>query len=588
MGFLQDTVRRLQEAKGDPQSLAMVTLDLVLASKPEGLRRAVEAAAVPHWFDPAILAQLLDDDLAAAAGDWYRQVVATPFCEPFPRRSGHNLHEATRRGLRRRLSVQDPQRFSDLTRRAAGAFAGSTVSERIERVFHRLWADPEPTGSEIRQLEFDLRHRAEDGLALAAALHECISDESAPPLVRGWAYWTTGTVREPYLKIDERLRLAIHALEQAQAAPSDYATATAAVLAGDVLFERSQPGDAEKALGHYQCSLEIRERLLEANPESAEAARDVSVSLERLGDFLARRGQPGDAETALGHYQRSLEIRERLRQADPESARAAIAVAISHERLGDYQRNFGPPDTAAEHYQRSLEVWTRQHEANPASAAYARGMCIPLDRLGDFLAGRGQPGDAERALGHYQHSLAVRERLLGANPESAQAARDVSVSLERLGDFLARRGQPGDAEEALGHYRRSLEVGERLLAANPESAEAARDVAVSLDRLGDFLARRGQPGDAEQALSQYQRSLEVSERLRAASPESAQAERDVMVSHFKLHTFCQQHGAPDKSREHLRKCFAMLDDFAGAGRPMDAQMRALYERLKSELAPDSK
>ncbi len=64
-------------------------------------------------------------------------------------------------------------------------------------------------------------------------------------------------------------------------------------------------------------------------------------------------------------------------------------------------------------------------------------------------------------------SREITERLLTANPESAQAARDVSVSLNKLADFLSLRGLPGDAEQALGHYQRSLEVSERLLTANP-------------------------------------------------------------------------------------------------------------------------
>src|SRR3981081_2368002 len=41
-------------------------------------------------------------------------------------------------------------------------------------------------------------------------------------------------------------------------------------------------------------------------------------------------------------------------------------------------------------------------------------------RLGDFLASRGQPGDAEKALGHYERSLEVREVLLRDNPQSGQ------------------------------------------------------------------------------------------------------------------------------------------------------------------------
>lgn len=53
-------------------------------------------------------------------------------------------------------------------------------------------------------------------------------------------------------------------------------------------------GDAEKALGHYQRSLEVRERLLVANPESAQAARDVWVSCWKLARFSERTDE-GDA-----------------------------------------------------------------------------------------------------------------------------------------------------------------------------------------------------------------------------------------------------------------------------------------------------
>lgn len=56
------------------------------------------------------------------------------------------------------------------------------------------------------------------------------------------------------------------------------------------------------------------------------------------------------------------------------------------------------------------------------------------------------------------------------------ATCDAPVSLLKLADFLASRGQSGDATQAMGHYERSLAVSERLLLANPESAEANRDV----------------------------------------------------------------------------------------------------------------
>ena len=306
---------------------------------------------------------------------------------------------------------------------------------------------------------------------------------------------------------------------------------------GDFLAQRGQPGDAEQALRHYTRSLEIREALQKRNPDSAQAARDVSVSLDRLGDFLAQRGQPGDAEQALRHYTRGLEIREGLQKRNPDSAQAARDVSVSLNKLGDFLAQRGQPgdaEQALRHYTRGLEISEALQKRNPDSAQAARDVSVSLNKLGDFLAQRGQPGDAEQALRHYTRGLEISEGLQKRNPDSAQAARDVSVSLNKLGDFLAQRGQPGDAEQALRHYTRSLEIREGLQKRNPDSAQAARDVSVSLDRLGDFLAQRGQPGDAEQALRHYTRSLEISEALQKRNPDSAQAARDVMVSQYKL------------------------------------------------------
>lgn len=70
------------------------------------------------------------------------------------------------------------------------------------------------------------------------------------------------------------------------------------------------------------------------------------------------------------------------------------------------------------------------------------------------------------------------------------------------------------------------------------------------------------------------------ERLLLANPQSAQAARDVMVSHFKLFQFHRQRGDEPAAMANLAKCFAILDFFARKGRPMDAQMRQLYEQLK--------
>jgi len=157
------------------------------------------------------------------------------------------------------------------------------------------------------------------------------------------------------------------------------------------------------------------------------------------------------------------------------------------------------------------------------------------------------------------------------------------VSLNKLADFLASRGQPGDAQQALAHYQRSLEVREQLLRANPDSAQAARDVSVSLNKLADFLARRGQPGDAQQALAHYQRSLQVSEQLLRANPGSVALTRDVVASHQRIGFYFRQSGRHEQATAHLSECHRILHELHEAGCSLDQQMLQAYQQLHAEF-----
>ncbi len=206
----------------------------------------------------------------------------------------------------------------------------------------------------------------------------------------------------------------------------------------------------------------------------------------------------------------------------------------------------------------------------------------------------GVAGQAELQVGLLQRAEVLIEAFAEtlrarheADPDDEEAARLHSAALNKLGDFLSNRGLPGDAERALSCYERSLEVREGLLASNPASGQAARDVSVSLDRLGDFLSNRGLPGDADRALACYERGLEVRERLLAANPASGQAARDVSVSHFKFFDFHRQRGDERAAMASLAACFGILEDFARRGRPMDAQMRGLHAQLRPIFAGGS-
>jgi len=85
----------------------------------------------------------------------------------------------------------------------------------------------------------------------------------------------------------------------------------------------------------YQASLAIRERLAKADPGNAGWQRDLSVSHNKIGDV---QREQGDLAAALTSYRASLAIRERLAKADPGNAGWQRDLSVSHERIGDVQR----------------------------------------------------------------------------------------------------------------------------------------------------------------------------------------------------------------------------------------------------------
>ncbi len=150
-----EIIAQLQQAQGDPERLALATVELTLAGHPPALKAALEAAAVPHWFNAEILAHLLEVELAEASR-LEQQLTALPMVEPFPARKGWNVHEATRLALRRRLHAEHAERFFALSARAASLMerSGQMVEYQVEEIYHRLSSAP-PQGADLLKSTYE-------------------------------------------------------------------------------------------------------------------------------------------------------------------------------------------------------------------------------------------------------------------------------------------------------------------------------------------------------------------------------------------------------------------------------------------------
>jgi hypothetical protein len=102
------------------------------------------------------------------------------------------------------------------------------------------------------------------------------------------------------------------------------------------------------------------------------------------------------------------------------------------------------------------------------------------------------------------------------------AAPSLSVSHNKIGDV--QRAQ-GNLPAALTSYQTSLAIADRLTKADPGNAGWQRDLALSYGRVAMVVASQG---DAHGALSAYQQGRQIIARLSKQSPDNAILRTDLM------------------------------------------------------------
>ncbi|HET8774685.1 MAG TPA: hypothetical protein VFP80_12865 [Thermoanaerobaculia bacterium] len=551
-----EQLERIRAAGTDPQAQALATLDIVLSGRPPELLRALEAAAIPHWFDETILAAIVDPDLRAAAPEWFRAVTELSAVEPFrTRRGAYNVHESTRLALRRRLNTASHERFIELTRRAAAAFSDPSTPVRIERMFHSLAEKPDEAANELRRLEFELRANPEDALALASVLREYARDPSWSPAVRGWSLIIQTMAQADYVTVDEALGYARQARDCFVAAGSLVGQALAHIRIGDHLLSRQKAGDLELARASHETALDLTETIVRQQPDSLDTAAYRALALQQAGQYYQLFGQGPDRNRALDMLRQANEIRERVYSAKPDDIRAARSVSISLSYLGKayLDRDEGPDyEPARLALERALEISESILSKRSINAQAVRDVGVAATSLADLLVERRYGGDLQRALALYQRSLELSERLYVENPVSVTAARDLALDLMRVGDFLLKRDTNDDFDIALSSFERALEITERLWSSDPASFDIARDAVYVLDRLATLhRAPRGNPG---RALEYSLRELEVTTQLREANPQSTRTALDHLAALSQVGRSYEHRGAPGDG-ERARQAF---------------------------------
>ncbi len=279
-----------------------------------------------------------------------------------------------------------------------------------------------------------------------------------------------------------------------------------------------QERDLAGALAVYQESLDIRRTLVTQDPNNAESQRDLAVSFGKIGVV---KEYATDLTGALAAYQAALEISRKLAAQQPGNDEAQLDLALDLSNIGDVKVRLSQQEGALAAYQECLDIVRKVAERSPSNADAQRDLALALEKLGDVKL---QRGDLAGALAAQLENLNVARKIAAQDPGSALAQRDVSVSLERLGNAKL---QGGDLAGALAAYQENLDIRRKLAARDPGNEEAQRDLALAFEKIGDVKLEQG---DAPGALAAQQQALDLTRKLAAREVGNAETQRDLSVT----------------------------------------------------------
>ena len=175
--------------------------------------------------------------------------------------------------------------------------------------------------------------------------------------------------------------------------------------------------------------------------------------------------------------------------------------------------------------------------------------------LASLYGGR---GDKSRAVTLSREALDFVAAYARRHPDDPRAPRLVGQARFALSGAL-------EGAEAIAEWERTLEHYERMLAAAPDSADAQRNVALVGKYLGGAFETQGEPARAR---PHYERALALDQRRLEAAPDSRSVQFDAAISFSNLASVAEAQ-----------------DDFETAG-PLFERSLSL-RRMLSETDPDN-
>jgi serine/threonine protein kinase len=296
--------------------------------------------------------------------------------------------------------------------------------------------------------------------------------------------------------------------------------AIALVNRGIFLDDKSHLDDARKA---YQQAAAILEPLTAAYPRgeylatSAQAANNLGTVDQKLGN----------AEDAEKNFRRGLDIRKKLLDANPNSDQCKRDLAQSLGNLGLLFRKLNRSDEAIQACEDALALLDAdkpvESQVWQVSLASLLTRSMVLTNLAECQREKGRLRKAERAL---KEVLSVREAIVDRYPSVPRFQREQAGTLNNFGNLLVSLDR---RERAKNAYEKSAAIYERL-AARPSSDP---DISIRLAGTYSNLARLvGDTGNLEASLPFSTKAIATLEAAYRKDSRVVKVRESLQIAHW--------------------------------------------------------
>ena len=250
-------------------------------------------------------------------------------------------------------------------------------------------------------------------------------------------------------------------------------------------------GDSKTAISLYRQAMAGTAEAVRRDPNNAEAIFDHAQNVFYVGEIAQLAGDYTPAEAGMREYQR---LARQMVALQPDNMKYRMEEQYADADLGIVlydQRRFSE---AVTQFTAALTTMEAISTADPSNKAYRQGVAEAIAWL----------ADAERAIGHYDRAIQLRQRNVALYSQSFAQFHDVKSrdrlvpALRALGWLLAERGQVGPATQ---QFQASIANSNALRAVEPNNASWAEAGAHAQLFLARLLLVTGKTSEAAPEIS---------------------------------------------------------------------------------------